>query len=138
MELVSNNLHVECPQKIFEMGKITVIDEKKETRTRDEERLAGVVYHATASFSEVKSALDSFFTNLALEWRIRETKHPSFIDGRAGTAWVDNKEVGILGEIHPKVLEAWSLENPVAAFELNMDKIVELKRASRQKANSPE
>jgi phenylalanyl-tRNA synthetase beta chain len=137
MELVSNNLHVECPQKVFELGKITVIDEKKETRTKDEERLAGAVYHATASFSEVKSALDSIFMNLALEWQIRETKHPSFIDGRAGTAIVDSKDVGVLGEVHPKVLEAWALENPVAAFELDMDKIVELKHASRQKANPP-
>jgi phenylalanyl-tRNA synthetase beta subunit len=34
--------------------------------------------------------------------------------------------VGILGEIHPKILNAWKLENPVAAFELNMDKIVKI------------
>jgi phenylalanyl-tRNA synthetase beta chain len=137
MELVSNNLHVECPQKIFELGKVTLIDEKRETRTRDEERLAGVVYHATASFSEVKSALDSLFMNLALEWKIRETKHPSFTDGRAGTAVVDNKEVGILGEIHPRVLEAWSLENPVAAFELNMDRILEEKHPSHRRIDLP-
>jgi phenylalanyl-tRNA synthetase beta chain len=131
MELAASNLHVECPQKTFELGKVTLIDKKKETRTRDEERLAGVAYHATASFSEVKSALDSLFMNLALEWQIKEATHPSFIHGRVGTAWIDGKEVGILGEIHPEVLEAWTLENPVAAFELNMNKIAEVKHFSQ-------
>lgn len=129
MEFVGNNLHVECPQKIFEQGKITLLDEKKETRTRDEERLAAVTYHANASFTEIKSTLDVFFMNLGLEWKIKETKHPSFIEGRVGTAIVDCKDVGVLGELNPKVLEAWKLENPVAAFELNMEKTAKIKKA---------
>jgi phenylalanyl-tRNA synthetase beta subunit len=36
---------------------------------------------------------------------------------------VGKTEVGMLGELHPKVLQAWALENPVAAFELNMSRI---------------
>jgi phenylalanyl-tRNA synthetase beta chain len=128
LDFTSNNLHVECPQRIFELGRVTLIDEKKETRTRDEERLAGLVYDADAAFSEIKSTLDSLFTNLALEWQIKEKQHPSFIGGRVGSAIIGSEEVGVLGEIHPKVLESWALENPVAAFELNMDQIVAIKR----------
>jgi phenylalanyl-tRNA synthetase beta chain len=129
LEFVGNNLHVECPQRIFELGKVTVLDEKKETRTRDEERLAAVVYHANAGFSEIKSALDAFFMNLGLEWKIKATTHQSFIEGRTAAAIVGETEVGILGEIHPKVLAAWTLENPVAAFELNIQEITKVKRA---------
>jgi phenylalanyl-tRNA synthetase beta chain len=124
MEFLSSNLSVEYPQRIFELGKVTLLDKKKETRTRDEERLAAVVSHASASFSEIKSCLDAFFINLGLEWQIEETKHPSFIEGRAGTAIVKGTNLGILGEIHPKVLTAWKLENPSAAFEVDMDKII--------------
>jgi phenylalanyl-tRNA synthetase beta chain len=123
MEFLSNNLHVECPQKIFELDNVTILDKKKETRTRDEERLAAVTYHANANFSEIKSVLDAFLMNLGLEWRIKETSHPSFIDGRVGNAIVEGANVGILGEIHPKVLEAWKLENPVAAFEIVHEKL---------------
>jgi phenylalanyl-tRNA synthetase beta chain len=131
MEFVSNNLHVECPQRIFEMGKITLPDGKKETRTRDEERLAALVYHANANFSEIKSTLDAFFMNLDLDWRIKEENHPTFIVGRAGAVIVNNTEVGILGEINPEVLELWTLENPTAAFELSMDQILKIKRSTR-------
>jgi phenylalanyl-tRNA synthetase beta chain len=128
MEFLSNNPSVECPQKIFELGKVTLLDKKGETRTRDEERLASVVSHANASFSEIKSNLEAFFINLGLKWQIEETKHPSLINGRAGEAIVEGTDVGILGEIHPKILNAWRLENPLAAFELNMDKIVKIRQ----------
>lgn len=128
MEFLGNNPSVEYPQKIFELGKVTLLDNKSETRTRDEEWLAAVICHANASFTEVKSALDALFANLGLEWRIRETRHSSFIVGRVGTAVVKGAEVGILGEINPKVLTAWKLENPAAAFELNMEKIIKIKQ----------
>lgn len=132
MEFLSNNLSVEYPQKIFELGPVTLLDVKKETRTRDDEWLAAITTHANASFTEVKSALDVFFTNFGLEWQIKETKHPSFIEGRVGTAIVEGTSVGILGEINPAVLTAWKLENPAAAFELKMEKIMRIKQSERQ------
>lgn len=123
MEFLSCNLHIEYPQKIFELGSVTVLDEKAETRTRDDDTLAAAVSHASASFTEIKSTLDALLMNIGTQWQIKETKHPSFIDGRVGTVIVHTTEVGIFGEVHPKVLEMWTLENPVAAFELNMNKI---------------
>jgi phenylalanyl-tRNA synthetase beta chain len=127
MEFLGSNQSVEFPQKIFESGKVTLLDETRETKTRDEEMLAAATTHPTASFTEIKSVLDAFFMNLGMEWQIKETVHPSFIEGRVGTATVDGVDVGVLGEVNPQVLEAWKLENPVAAFEINMHKIVQAK-----------
>jgi len=129
MEFLGNNQSVEFPQKIFELGKVTLLDGTRETRTRDEEWLAAATTHPTASFTEIKSALDAFFMNLGVEWQIKETVHPSFIEGRVGTATVDGVDVGVLGEVNPQVLEVWKLENPVAAFEINVQKIIENKLA---------
>ena len=123
MEFFSCNLHVECPQRIFELGAVTVPDDKAETRTRDNDTLAAAVSHGNAGFTEIKSVLDAVLMNLGLEWQIREARHPSFIEGRVGTVIVGKTEVGMLGELHPKVLQAWALENPVAAFELDMSRI---------------
>jgi phenylalanyl-tRNA synthetase beta chain len=128
IEFVSSNLHVECPQKLFELGKVTLLDEKRETRTRDEDRLAAIVYDANASFTEAKSTLEAFMMNFGLECQIKETEHPSFINGRAGKAIVRGTEVGILGEINPKVLETWKLENPIAALELDIEKMIKIKQ----------
>ncbi len=131
IEFLSNNQSVEFPQKIFELGKVTLHDEESETKTRNEEWLSAVSTHATAGFSEAKSALDSFFMNFGVDWQIKESSHPSFIEGRAGNIIVDNQVVGIVGEISPKVLEVWKLENPVAGFEVNLQKIIDGKLLSK-------
>lgn len=131
IEFLSNNLSVEYPQRVFELGTVTLLDEKKETKTKDDYKLAAVVSHANASFSEIKSALDMFFVNMGLEWKIEESAHPSFIEGRVGTVVVNGTSVGCVGEIHPEVLNKWKLENPTAAFELNMEKIVSVKQTNR-------
>jgi phenylalanyl-tRNA synthetase beta chain len=127
MEFLSLNQSVEFPQKIFELGKITLLDENKETRTRDEDWLAAITAHPNANFSEIKSSLDSFMSNFGVEWQIKEADHPSFIDGRVGKVIVNGSEVGVVGEVNPLVLQAWKLENPVGAFEVDFQKILENK-----------
>jgi phenylalanyl-tRNA synthetase beta chain len=128
MEFLSCNKSVEFPQRIFEFGKVTLPDETRETRTRDENWIAAITTHATASFTEIKSALDSLLMNLGLTLSIEEVVHPSFIEGRVGSIVINGEKVGVIGEIHPLVLESWGLENPASAFEINFDKIVALKR----------
>jgi phenylalanyl-tRNA synthetase beta chain len=127
MEFLGNNQSVEFSQKIFELGKVTLLDRTRETKTRDEEWLAAATSHPNASFSEIKSALDAFFMNFGVEWQIKATLHPSFIEGRVGAVMVNGVNVGVLGEVNPQVLEAWKLENPVAAFEVNMHEIIKNK-----------
>ena len=124
MEFFGNNQSVEFPQKIFELGKITLLDGTKETKTRDEEWLAAAITHPMAGFTEIKSCLDALFMNFGLSWQIKRVSHPSFVEGRVGAAMIDRSNVGVVGEVHPQVLEEWNLENPVAAFELNIDAIL--------------
>ncbi len=133
MEFLGSNQSVEFPQKIFELGTVTVLDETRETKTQDKEMLVAATTHPTASFTEIKSALDAFFMNFGLEWQIKEKKHSSFIEGRVGTVKVNAIDVGVLGEINPQVLEAWKLENPVAAFEINISKIIQAKMGKLKK-----
>jgi phenylalanyl-tRNA synthetase beta subunit len=59
-----------------------------------------------------------------VEWQIKETTNPSFIEGRVGKVIVSGVAVGVVGEVNPLVLEAWKLENPAAAFELSFQQIL--------------
>jgi len=70
--------------------------------------------------------------NIGIHYEIEETKHGSFIDGRAGRISVKKKDLGIIGEINPKILESWKIENPTAAFELDVDSLQESKQRERQ------
>lgn len=123
IEFLSHNTHVEYPQRIFEVGYCVIYDEKQPNKTKDLEKLACVTIHAEAGFSEAKSVLDALFINLGLEYLLEEMEHGSFINGRTGKIIVNGEEAGIIGEINPQVLENWGLENPAAAFEIDLSKI---------------
>jgi phenylalanyl-tRNA synthetase beta chain len=128
MEFLSHNIHVEYPQKIFEVGYCVIQDESMENKTRDIEKLSCVTTHSNASFTEAKSVLDAFLANLGLRCEVEEMNHGSFIEGRVGKIFVKNREIGFIGEIHPQILQNWSLENPAAAFEINLDEIQKMLR----------
>ncbi|WP_297506767.1 phenylalanine--tRNA ligase subunit beta [Thermococcus sp.] len=118
LDFLSQNTHEEYPQKIFEVGKATLIDESRETKTVSESKLAVALAHPRVTFTEAKEILDSVMRHLGFEYGLEEIEHPSFIPGRAGKIVVGGKAIGVIGEVHPTVLENWGLEMPVATFEL--------------------
>ncbi|MEM2560235.1 MAG: phenylalanine--tRNA ligase subunit beta [Candidatus Bathyarchaeia archaeon] len=123
MEYLSHNRHAEYPQRIFEVGYCVIRDNKMPNKARDIEKLACVTIHSSASFSEIKSVLDSLFMSIGIKYELEEAEHGSFIEGRAGKIIVNGEDAGIIGEIHPQVLENWGLNNPAAALEINLNKI---------------
>jgi phenylalanyl-tRNA synthetase beta chain len=131
MKFLGNNTHVDYPQKVFEVGFCVILDRKCESLSRDVKKLACALTHSKASFAESKSVLDSLLSNIGIRYEIEETKHGSFIDGRVGMISVKSREVGIIGEINPKVLESWKIENPTAAFELDADSLLDLKQREK-------
>ena len=116
MEILSANVHVGYPQRVFETGDCIT---RNGSRVEEVTKLAGVTCHASASFTEARASLDALLSNLGLSARVTELEHGSFVEGRAAAVWVGEKQVGIMGEIHPQVLENWGVQNPAGAFELN-------------------
>ena len=127
MDFLSSNTHVEYQQRVYEVGYCTLWNTSLTNRTRDNLRLGCASAHAKANFTEIKSILEPLMMNLGLEFTIKPTEHPSFLSGRAGTILVGDREVGVIGEVHPQVLENWNLEDPVAAMELDLDMVYGLR-----------
>lgn len=127
MEFLANNTHVEYPQKLFEVGDCTVLDEALPNRAKDVRKVACVSAHSKANFTELKSHLEPLMLNLGFEFTLSPISHPTFIEGRVGSILIGNKAVGIIGEVHPQVVENWKLEDPVAAMELDLDRLFQLR-----------
>ncbi len=60
-----------------------------------------------------------------------------FHPGRSGTVALGPKQVAWFGELHPKVLAAFDLKIPVAAFEINLDAVPEPKPRRGRAAFAP-
>ncbi|MFH1978180.1 MAG: phenylalanine--tRNA ligase subunit beta [Candidatus Aenigmatarchaeota archaeon] len=120
LDFLSQNMHREFPQKIFELGDCILIDPKKETKTSDVKKLAAIISDSGAGYEDITSILDFLLSNLGIEYKLDVTDHSSFIPGRTAKIIANGKEVGIVGEIHPQVLNNWKLEIPTSAFELDL------------------
>jgi phenylalanyl-tRNA synthetase beta chain len=127
LDFLSNNTHVQYPQKVFEVGDCTIWDEN--CQPTDLRKLCFVSTHARANFTEMKSILETLTINLGFDFSTQPTKNASFLDGRVATISVEKSEVGIMGEIHPRVIENWRIENPVIAMELNISTLLTLQDA---------
>ena len=123
IQVLSENSDASYPQKIFEIGKVFSQDSKyknSETQISEEERLCISLCHEKANFTEIKQVLDYLMRMLGIEYEIKETQHPSFIEGRTGEIIVNKKPIGILGEILPCILKNNRIKMPVASMEINI------------------
>jgi phenylalanyl-tRNA synthetase beta chain len=113
------------PHRLFEAGDVAIPDSTHELGSRTDTVLGAVIAHATAHFSEIHSCLDVLFYHLGKEYSLEPVQHPSFLEGRAGRIVVDGKPVGLIGEVHPEVLERWQIAVPVAAFDVNLSQLAD-------------
>jgi len=125
MRNLADNKHQAYPQRMFEVSDVIEISEKAETRTERRLHVAGVSSHSTANFTEMKSYVEALLANLGLkDWTIKEIRHPSFLQGRAAAIYFKGGKIGVVGEIHPEVLNNFELENPTSAFEIDLQRIL--------------
>ena len=113
---LSENVDSEYPQRIFEIGKIFNL-------INEEEHLALAI--TPANFTEARQIIEYLSRMLNLEIKISEPdKIPNyFIDGRTAEIKLENRHLGFLGEIHPKILKNWRIKMPVAIFEINLEEV---------------
>ncbi|HYZ51737.1 MAG TPA: hypothetical protein VE593_12685, partial [Nitrososphaeraceae archaeon] len=120
---LSHNVHEEYPQKLFEIGKVF-----KPNNSQDINEYwctGGVLAHNGANFTAIKAAVQ---TLLATSFgKIISTKpftNSAFINGRCGAILLDDKPIGMMGEISPVVIENFRIRMPVSCFEINLSKIL--------------
>jgi phenylalanyl-tRNA synthetase beta chain len=122
---LAENKHESFPQRLFEVSDVAKINLKLETMCERRLHVAAVSSHSTANFTEAKSNVEALLSNLGLKnWQIKAAKHPSFLEGRTAAIHIKNKQIGFLGELHPEVLNNFELENPTAAFEIDLETLI--------------
>ncbi len=114
MNLFRLNKHRELPQRIFEVADVVL-------EGRNVRRVGGAAIHHRASFTEGKSLVLSLLRDVGRTGAIEPVEDPNFIPGRAAAVLLGPKEVGRFGEVHPRILEAYSLVQPAMAFELDVE-----------------
>lgn len=117
INVLSKNTHETYPQSIFEVGEVVkILDKRVATQTNAAYSFAG----AESSFEDAHKRLHMMLDLLNTEYKIEPTSHPTFIKGRSGKIIIAGKECGLIGEIHPIVLELNQIWVPVVVFEIEL------------------
>ncbi len=114
MLVLRRNKHRDLPQRLFEVGDVMAGIKRRR-------HLAGVSISARASFTEVKSLVESVMRDLSVKYTVQPSASGTYLEGRGAEVVVDGKSVGTFGEVHPQVITAFELGYPIAAFELDLE-----------------
>ncbi|MFP4045872.1 MAG: phenylalanine--tRNA ligase subunit beta [Candidatus Aenigmatarchaeota archaeon] len=123
LEVLGQNQHRSYPQKIFEIGDVVEVVSKEETGARNKRKLSGLICDGTINYADLASRVISLLEILDKDVKIKDQESRTYLGNRSGKIIADGEEIGIIGEIHPQVLENWRLEKPAVAFEIDLEKI---------------
>jgi phenylalanyl-tRNA synthetase beta chain len=78
----------------------------------------------TADFFAAKGLLAAVLDTLRVAWSVEAAVEPFLHPGRSARVLAGGEAVGWVGELHPLVARAWELDGTVAAFEVDLDRVV--------------
>jgi phenylalanyl-tRNA synthetase beta chain len=109
------------PHRIFEVGKIVVMDSSDNQGCRTLDSLGFLLADRQVGFNEVAAHVMALFYYQSLKPELVAVEDPRFIPGRTAEIRVAGKPVGIMGEIHPRCLENRGIQMPCAVAEIYLD-----------------
>lgn len=120
----SVSAHATYPHATFEVGKIARRDTRDNQGSVTRNYLGFLESNRQIGFNEVSARVQALFYYLSRSFEPAERDDPRFIPGRCAAIIVDGAAIGVYGEVAPAVLEAWGIEMPCAACEVDLDSLI--------------
>ena len=112
------------PHRTFEVGKVAIKDPEENYGVVTRQHIGFLISHAQADYNEIASHVATLMYFLGKNYTVRESADPRFVPGRQVEVFLEKESVGVFGEIHPAVLEAFDVMMPCAAAELDLDSLL--------------
>lgn len=131
--LAANRRFEEGGIKLFELGRIYL---RRDINLPDEpDMLTGVLAGArydkawntsdeVVDFYDAKGVVEGLLSSLGIKVSFIESNDETLASKKQAAVLVNGNPVGVLGEVHPKVLAAFELTEPAYLFELNITSLL--------------
>jgi phenylalanyl-tRNA synthetase beta chain len=143
LEIAASNLRFRERVEVFEVGKVFPLEPGAElpqeprhlsivmTGPRNDRHWLGLE-DSELDYFDLKGVVETLLRRLHVSGATYEpVEHPTFQVGRTALLRVGEAEIGVLGEIHPAVREAFEIpDRRVAAAELDLEHLLELAPAT--------
>ncbi|MCD6227526.1 phenylalanine--tRNA ligase subunit beta [Candidatus Micrarchaeota archaeon] len=111
LTVLNESKKVAMPHKIYELGVVA---------PPEREMLGVGMCYPGATFSHIRSIVQSLITETGVNAEIKEHDDNRFIPGRCAVVMINGKRYGVFGEIHPLIIERFGIEQPVLYFETEL------------------
>jgi len=135
LETLAINKQYDLPQNIFEIGDCSFVDAESETGAREERFAAAAMIGTHVGYADIRAVADAFTHEMTgaragpggADLSLKPIEHPAYIAGRvAELERGSDCRLGLIGEVHPQVLERYGLKHPVSVLELNLSRLLGL------------
>ena len=109
------------PHRLFEVGEVARKDPNHDYGSRTDILVTALEASEDANLSGIQSYLEALAYYTGFEYELRPLDHPTYLPGRAGEIVSNGQVYGMIGEIHPEVLDNWGIAVPVSAFEVDIN-----------------
>ncbi|MDD4840004.1 MAG: phenylalanine--tRNA ligase subunit beta [Clostridia bacterium] len=114
--------------KLFEVGKVYLPEKLPlEDLPKEEETLCLGIY-GDEDFFSLKSIIESLFNVLRIDIKLEKEQICYLHDGRSAKIFANGVEVGIMGELHPDVMENYDVSQRLYVAELSLEKLFSLEK----------
>jgi len=131
--LASNRKHEEGGIRLFELGKVYL--PRRGDLPAEPEVLGGLLsgsrleksWHGgndSFDFYDAKGVVEALLSHLGMEADFEEADDASFHPGKQAAVAIGSNRLGIVGELHPRVLEAFEITDTVCLFEINLAELL--------------
>lgn len=125
LETLSINKQYELPQHLFEVGDCCFADENSETGAREERYCAAAMIGTHVGYADIRAVLDALGFEFSVDVRVSPTERSGYIPGRVAELSNSRGErIGVMGEIHPEVIERYGLKHAVVVMEVSLERLL--------------
>jgi len=130
--LSANRRHEEGGIRLFELGRVYLFNSKQPKDLPDEpEVLCGVLSgprlgewgqggEKVLDFFDAKGVVEGLLAHLGVEASFEEHQDETLHPAKQASIVVADNRLGVVGELHPKVLQAFDIPETACLFEINL------------------
>ncbi|WP_426349490.1 phenylalanine--tRNA ligase subunit beta [Alloiococcus sp. CFN-8] len=113
--------------RLFEMGKVYIKNED-ELKLPKENNILTIGLYGNADYFDLKGVVENLLEAMGIvkfSFK-RQEGNPAYHPGKTAELYSGKNLLGIMGEIHPDVLDNYGIELPCYIAEINLDELYEL------------
>lgn len=123
LQSVKVNLAYSKGVRLFEVGDVVEVVGDVIESVR---KVVAAISSEGVTLTDILITIKSLMNVLGVNYSLRPCENVVMINGRCGEVLVNGSRVGMVGEVHPKILNYLGINLPTAVMELDLSKLLHL------------